>query len=217
MALLAVGAAVLAGTGCGGRAELHPALRVENEDLQRAISKGRSLIRQEADVDEARTWALRDANVRVSREVIIRKAGCSWPVDEIALAIAEQGDDSDAGVRRAARRAMRLLERELKFMVVMQVPKSRDPASVEFALRTSRGVEYPPIAVETPTFLREVVSPFDADAPRGAMYYYVVRFPIRGGPGVPPVGPTVSALNLVVRDGQSEGAVDFPLRAPRRR
>jgi hypothetical protein len=67
------------------------------------------------------------------------------------------------------------------------------------------------MAVEKPVFVRNVTSVYDPTAPAGALYFYVIRFPVRGGPGVPPVGPNVSSLNLVVRDGDAEAQVNFPI------
>lgn len=211
VALAVLGSAILVAGGCGGRRELHPALRVDGEELELAIQRGRGMVNAGVDAGEARRQALEPANVRVSADVIIRSVGCCWPVKEIAYQIAERGDASEGGIRQAVRQALKSVERELKFLVEVQIPESRDPASIGFALRTNMGVEYPPVAVEAPAFLREVVSPFDPSTPPGAMYYYVVRFPIRGGPGIPGVGPEVSSLSLVVKDGESEGAVTFSL------
>jgi hypothetical protein len=45
------------------------------------------------------------------------------------------------------------------------------------------------------------------------MYQYVMRFPVRGGPGVPPIGPSVRALFLEVRDGDCTGSAQFDLRS----
>jgi len=97
---------------------------------------------------------------------------------------------------------------------MLQIPKSRDEADLEFMLRTNTGIQYPPIVVETPIFIREVISPFDANAPVSAIYQYVAHFPVRGGPGVPPIGPRVSALSLEVIDGDCTGSARFDLRSP---
>jgi hypothetical protein len=47
------------------------------------------------------------------------------------------------------------------------------------------------------------------------MYYYMVKFPVRGGGGIPPIGPGVSALYLVVRDGTMEAQAEFFMPRPR--
>ena len=98
----------------------------------------------------------------------------------------------------------------------MQLPKSRDPADIEFVLRTNTGVSYPPLAVEVPVFVRDVGKTFDPSAPAAVVYSYVIRFPIRGGPGIPGIGPNVSELLLIVRDGDFEGWAEFPLKEPYR-
>ena len=121
------------------------------------------------------------------------------------------GDASDAGIRHAVATALKTIERELKAIAIVQISKTRDPASIDFVLRSSTGTEYPPIAVETPTFLRDVTATYDPTAPAAALYAYTIHFPARGGPGVPPIGPAVRSLVLLVRDGEYEGRASFPL------
>jgi len=43
-----------------------------------------------------------------------------------------------------------------------------------------------------------------------------VKFPVRGGGGIPPIGPQVHTLYLVVRDGDLEVAAEFVMPRPRR-
>jgi hypothetical protein len=213
--VLAVGVSTLVCWGCGRRGDIHPALRVEGEDLERAKKRGCSLVNQGADPYEAYQRGMQDINTRVSAHVILRSAGCCWPQDEVAFQIAQRGDSSDAGVRLAVREALKTAERELKFAVVVQMPKDRDPAEVEFLLRAIPGVEYPALLVEEPYYLRDADSYYDENAPASAMYYYVVKFPVRGGHGIPPIGPQVSTLNLVVRDGELEATAIFRMPRPR--
>ncbi len=201
--------------GCGSRERLHPALRANDDDMSRAINRGKSLISTGTDPAQAFALRLKDVNVRVSSDVILRQAGCCWPQDEICYRVAAGGDRSDAAVNRAVSEALKTIERELRCIAVVQLPRDRDPAKVDFALRTNLGVEYPPIAVETPRWLRDVSPTYDKTQPRSALYYYVVRFPIRGGPGVPPVGPNVRSLSLILRDGDAEGRATFDLPKPR--
>lgn len=209
-----VAAAVAASPiGCTSRENLHPALRVDDEDLERAIRKGKNLIAAGQDPHQAYAHTMKDVHVRVSPDVILRSAAVCWPRDAIAFDIAQGGDKSDEGVKRAVQRALKTVEREIMFTAVLQIPKSRDPADVEFALRTNMGVKYPPIVVEAPSFVREVISPFDPSAPVSAMYQYVMHFPVRGGPGVPPIGPSVRALFVEVRDGDCTGSAQFDLRS----
>jgi hypothetical protein len=210
-----VGTAGLIAGGCGKQSDIHPALRVEGQDLERAKQRGRSLARSGADPYTAYAMGLQDVNLRASAHVILRSAGCCWPRDEVAFEIARRGDSSDAGVTRAARDALRTAERELKFVLIVQMPKDRDPASIEFALQTGGGQEYPPVVVEEPYYLRDAESYHDADAPLSGVYYYVVRFPVRGGPGIPPIGPQVRTLYLVLRDGELEASVAFTMPRPR--
>jgi len=212
--IVAVAALVVCAVGCSSRESLHPALRLDDEDLERAIRKGKNLIATGQDPYQAYAHSMRDVNVRVSPHVIIRSAGCCWPRDTVAFHIAQEGDKSDAAVKRAVQRALKTVEREITFTAMLQIPKSRDEADLEFMLRTNTGIQYPPIVVETPIFIREVISPFDANAPVSAIYQYVAHFPVRGGPGVPPIGPRVSALSLEVIDGDCTGSARFDLRSP---
>jgi hypothetical protein len=206
---------ILAAGGCSSRETLHPALQVSDQDMTRAVNRGKSTIASGGDPADVFKWRLMDVNVRISADVILRSAGCCWPQDEVCYQVALGGDRSDAGVRRAVNKALRTIERELRCVATVQVPKDRDPASVDFALRTNLGVEYPPVAVETPQWVRDISPTFDKSAPPAALYYYVVRFPIEGGPGVPPVGPNVRSLSLLVRDGEAEGSATFDLPRPR--
>jgi len=217
-ALVVVGASLcLLLSGCSGKERYHSALVATDEDISRGTSRGKSLIASGADPADAYKSRMVDVNVRVSSDVILRSAGVCMPADEIAYQIALGGDSSDNGVRHAVTSALKTIERQVRTAAIVQVAKSRDPASVDFALRTSPGTDYPPIAVEKPTFLREVKLTYDSTAPAAALYSYVILFPSRGGPGVPPIGPTVSSLSLVVQDGPYEGKATFPLqvRSPR--
>lgn len=206
---------VLSAGGCSSRKALHPALQVSDQDMTRAVNQGKSTISSGGDPEDVFKWRLVDVNVRISSDVILRSAGCCWPRDEICYQVALGGDRSDAGVRRAVNAALKTIERELRCVATVQVPKDKDPANVDFALRTNLGVEYPPIAVQTPQWVRDISPTFDKSAPPAALYYYVVRFPIEGGPGVPPVGPNVRSLSLTVRDGEAEGSATFDLPKPR--
>jgi hypothetical protein len=208
---LALGAVVFVACGCSTRQRIHPALRVQDEDIDRGVGRGKRLIISQADCRDAFAPGIRDANVRVSPHVILRTAGCVWPADEIAFQLCQSGDTSDAGIRRAVQQALKTVEEALRITATVQIPAARDPGTIQFALRTNTGLEYPPLAVEQPIYQRSVASPFDPTAPASAIYYYVIRFPIRGGPGVPPVGPQISILYLVVRDGDAEGTAEFRL------
>jgi hypothetical protein len=211
-ALLAL---ALAAPGCGGKEKIHPALRVEGEELDRAIRRGKGLVSRGADPYEAFTRGTVDVSERISADVILWSAGICWPSEQVAFQIAEAGDASDAGIRRAVREAVKLVERELRCTATVQLPTSRDPADIQFRLRSNTGVEYPPLAVETPIFIRETASILNPNAPSSAIYYYVVRFPIRGGPGVPAIGPQVNSLFLVLNDGLGEATAEFRLPRPR--
>jgi len=188
--IVAVAALVVCAVGCSSRESLHPALRLDDEDLERAIRKGKNLLATGQDPYQAYAHSMRDVNVRVSPHVIIRSAGCCWPRDTVAFHIAQEGDKSDAAVKRAVQRALKTVEREITFTAMLQIPKSRDEADLEFMLRTNTGIQV------------------------SAIYQYVAHFPVRGGPGVPPIGPRVSALSLEVIDGDCTGSARFDLRSP---
>lgn|GEM_PF-1421758 len=200
--------------GCTDKERVHPALRIEGEILDRAIKRGKSMIAKGSNPDTALTGRLTDVNVRVSQDVILRQASCTMPEGEVAYEICKAGDPSDSGVRRAVNTALKSIEREMKCCAFVQVDATRDPNSIEFFLRTNLAQEYPPILVESPVFVRDVMPAYDPNAKPAKMYRYIVHFPVQGGPGVPPIGPNVSALSLIVRDGEAEAKVNFPLKKP---
>ncbi len=200
-------------SGCSTKERYHSALLVLDEDISRGRSRGERLISRGANPSDAYASRMEDVNIRVSSDVILRSAGLCLPVDEIACQIAAGGDPSDAGIRRAVASAIKTVERELKAIAIVQVSKTRDPASIDFVLRSSTGTEYPPIAVEAPTFLREVTALYDPTAPPAVLYAYTIHFPCRGGPGVPAIGPTVRSITLVVKDGEYSAMAIFPLRS----
>jgi hypothetical protein len=212
---LALGLAALLSPGCSSQDALNPALRLEQEDYQRAVERGRSLVG--GDPYKAFRFSLQQP-LRVTPQVTIREAACCWPQDEIAFAIAKQNDRSDEAVNRAARNARRQAEREVGFSLVLQIQRGYDPSSVRFLMRTSSGQSYPPLSVDAPVYLRDVATALDApDTLPSALYGYDMHFPIQGSPGFPPIGPEVSSLSLVVQDEQLEAAVTFPMpaKAPR--
>ena len=200
-------------SGCSTKDRYHSALLVLDEDISRGTSRGEGLVSRGANPSDAYASRMQDVNIRVSSDVILRSAGIGLPADEIAYQIAAGGDSSDAGIRRAVASALKTTERELKAFAIVQISKTRDPACVEFLLRSSTGTEYPPIAVEAPTFVREVTAIYDPTAPAAALYAYTIHFPSRGGPGVPAIGPTVRSITLVVKDGEYAATAIFPLRS----
>ncbi len=206
-----VAATVLA-TGCANKNVLHPALQIGGQELDRAIARGQNMMAQGVDPQDALSYRMVDVNQRVSGEVILRSAGICMPADLIAYDIAKSGDASDSGVRRATAQALKETESQLVCVAKVQLPASADPATaLTFSLRTSMGQQYPPLAVETPQLLGSFESPYDPSAAPASLYYYVIRFPVRGGPGVPPIGPQVSSLTLGVSDGTAEATYTFQL------
>jgi hypothetical protein len=196
--------------GCSGRDRLHPAFRLDDDELTRAISRGKR-VAATGDPDEAFRARIVDVNTQISSDVILRKAGPCWPADEIAYQIACSGDTSDAGIKKATKVGLKVIAREMRFTAIVQIPKTSDTASIKFALRTGQGTEYPPIAVETPVYIRDVNPIFDRTAPPAALYRYTVHFAVLGGPGVPPIGPTVRSLAFVVKADDSEASVRFAI------
>jgi len=203
--------------GCASNVNMNPALKVEPKDMEAAKQRGVGLLNAGADPYSVYSWTTKSVNVRVSGDVVLQDAALCLPKDEIAFAIAKSGDKSEAGVNRAAEEAAQRASNEVKFSVVLQVAKAKDPTSVQFEMRTNTGQSYPPLAVEAPTFIRDIVSALDPTAPPGALYGYDVRFPARGSPGYPPIDISVSSVTLVVKDGQSEGSADFYLTTTPRR
>jgi hypothetical protein len=219
LALAAVALALIV-QGCSSREALNPVFQPEPEEYQRAIERGQYIIKCGDSPYTAYRGAVDLVNVRAAPDVIIREAACCWPTDEIAFAVAAQGDASDAAADRAARQALRRAERELKFVVVIQLPKNRDPedSGITFTMRSSLGQSYPPIAVETPVYVRDVATALDPSMPPAALYSYTIRFPIRGSPGYRPITPDVTSLDLIVQSGESDPArLAFPIPSPPRR
>jgi hypothetical protein len=198
-------------SGCASRQKLHPRLLLEDEEIDRGVRRGKTLVSTWDDPLNAFTRGVSEANVRVSADVIIRGAQICWPEEEIAYQIALGGDKSDKAVHIAIEEALKRAERQIRFFVTLQLPQTRDPSTLEFFLRTSARKEYPALIVEKPVFERTVVSPYDASAAVSGIYHFTVHFPVRGGPGIPPIGPTVRYLDLVVRDSSSEASVRFEL------
>lgn len=214
MVVSALAAATVVCSGCSSTNRVHPGLRApEGQDLDRAIARGKSLIVSGADPQDAFARRVVPINERVSAEVILRSAGLCLPADRIAYEIAKSGDSSDGGVRGATAAAIKAIGRELMCYAEVQVPNAMDPTTtITFALRTSTGAEYPPMAVEKPFLLREFnPGEFDPTAAPAGVYAYLVHFPVVGGPGVPPIGPTASSVTLAVSDGTGEGSYTFEL------
>jgi hypothetical protein len=214
--LLVLGLAVVFAGGCSSRDRLHPGLRLDDDELTDAIKRGKRVCAT-GDPQQAFLGRVRDVNTQISSDVILRKAGPCWPADEIAYQIALGGDTSDAAIKQAANAGLKIVERQMRFVAILQVSNDRDPASVEFALRAGAGTEYPPISVEAPAFIRAVNPTFDRSARPAGLYSYMVHFPVVGGPGVPPIGPATRSLELVVKVDDSEGSIRFTIPKDRER
>jgi len=197
--------------GCASNVDLNPALKVEPKDMEAAKQRGVGLLNAGADPYSVYNWTTKSVNERVTSEVILQDAALCLPKDEIAFAIAKSPDKSEEAVNRVAEEAAQRASQEIKFSLVIQVAKTRDPRSVQFEMRTNTGQSYPPLAVEEPIFIRDVTSALDPSIPPGAMYGYDVRFPARGSPGYPPIDTSVSTVTLVVKDGTAEGTAEFYL------
>jgi hypothetical protein len=204
--------------GCSDRESVHPALRVEDDEFEKAVERGRTIAATGGDPYKAYSFGTQQVNLRVSPAVIVREAACCWPKDEVAFLIAKDANGDASAVDRIAKRVRAQAERDLKFTVLIQMPKTRDPtAAVEFAMRSSTGCIYPPLAVESPVFIRDVSSALDPDMPAAAIYGYDVHFPIQGSPGYPKLGPETSELTLIVKDGEAHASVTFSMPAQRQR
>jgi hypothetical protein len=179
--------------------------------MSAAKERGKRLIQEGADPYKVYGSPREEVNTRISPDLIFRQAIACWPKNEVAFEVARQGDASERAVRHAAVEAQRRTERELKFLVILQMPQFRDPAEIQFVMRSNRGNEYPPLAVETPTKLRDILVGLDPNMPPSALYRYEVHFPLTGSPGYPPIDTTVSSVGVVVRDGGSEGEQWFSL------
>jgi len=213
-ALATFGAVVLAlsgPTGCARRQHLHPAFEVDQAAIDKAVTRGKHLMREGRDPLEAFSRSTNGNSVRVSRDVVIRQTCCCYPAFEICYEIARNRDRSETAIRRVVKDTLPRVGRELRFFVYVQLPESRDATTVQFALRTDRRQEYPPAVVCTPALVRRVTSGLDPNMPPSVLYCYQVVFPLRGAPGYAPIGPLTKSLYLVVRDGPSEGRIEFTL------
>ena len=211
-------AATLLLAGCSDRESIHPALRVEDAEFEKAVERGRTIAATGGDPYRAYSFGTQQVNLRVTPDVIVREAACCWPKDEIAFLVAKQANGDASAVDRVAKRVRDQVERDLKFTVLVQMPKSVDPnTAIQFAMRSSAGSEYPPLAVEQPVFIREVSSALDPEMPASAIYGYDVHFPIQGSPGYPKLGSEISELTLIVKDGDAQALVPFsmPTQKPR--
>jgi hypothetical protein len=197
---------------CSSRAQINPGLQLSSSQIEKAKTRAKSLIRSGADPYSAYGSLMHEVNVRVSAEVILRKAAACWPQQELAFQIAQQEDDTDAGLQRAADEAVRRLGRELKFMATVEMPVGSDPAGITFAMRTHPGnTEYPPISVSTPFHLRDYTSALDPTAPPASLWAYDIWFPIAGSPGYPAIDESVRSVCLVVKQGESQAEAWFDL------
>ena len=213
-ALVTFAAVVLAlsmPTGCGRRAQLHPAFEVDQKAIDKAVTRGIQLMRDGRDPLEAFTRSTNGNSVRVSTDVVVRQTCCCYPAYEICYEIARNGDRSERAIRRVIKDTLPRVERELRFFAYVQLPESRDATSVQFALRTDRRQEYPPAVVCTPALVRRVTSGLDPNMPPSVLYCYQVVFLLRGAPGYTAIGPLTKSLYLVVQDGPSEGQIEFAL------
>jgi hypothetical protein len=211
LVVAAVGLALLA--GCSSMEVVHPALRLQDQEVAPATQRGLDLIAAGQCPDEAFAFWLVDVNERVSPEVIVRSAAIALPADRLAYEVAKAGDSSEAGVRRAVAQAGKAIRLEVMFVATIELPQTQDPATIQFALKTT-AAEYPPVAVEAPVLLRDIHRSYDPAAAPSELYSYLVHFPVRGGPGVPPIGPEATTLTFIVRDAGGEVSVPFALPRP---
>lgn len=207
-------AVTLISGGCSSKSSVHPIFSVETADIDLAAQRGKDLINRGAKPEDAYYYQAADINQRISSDVIVRTAGMVMPVQRIAYEIAKSGDTSDAGLRSSIAEGLKAAENELMCFAEIQIPMTMDPAGITFKLKTNTGTTYPPIAVETPIMLREFKPAYDLTASNAAVYYYVIRFPVRGGPGVPPIGPSVMSLTMTMSDGS--GQVSYTCDLPKK-
>jgi hypothetical protein len=211
LAVFAGAALALAAAGCGNREAVHPALRLTADDVNFAAERGRSIAASGGDPYQVFSTSTKTLMITVSAGMVVREAGICWPADEVAFEVAKSGAQTEADARIAARQAARTAERELRFWIVAEVPKGRDPTDVQFSLTTNTGAEYPPLAVQPPQYLRDVASVLGSTETGAGLYSYDIRFSIRGGPGYPAIGPNVSTLSLVVKQGPLSAAIPFSM------
>ncbi len=180
--------------------------------MDRAKLRAKRLIQAGSDPQKILDRLMQDVNVAISADVIVRKAAACWPEEELTYEIAQKGDTSDKGLQQAADEAMKRLEREMKFIVTVELPMGRDPTEISFGMCTNRGdVEYPPISVAQPVHLRDYLSALDPNMPPGSLWSYEIWFPISGSPGYPPVEVGVHSLCLLVKDGNASAEAWFKI------
>jgi len=199
--------------GCAGsQGNVNPQLQItERKDITAAVDRGKSLWgRDPYLVYQGRRT--QQVNNRLSQNVIVRTAFLSMPADEVAFTVASlpAGSD-DQTIKQAVDAAVEKINRQLKFVVVLQLLATADPKQIAFGMKTDTGQDYPPVATAEPQLLQQVpASPEDGE-PATSMYRYQVYFQTVGSPGYPALDTGVTDLYLTVKDSGAQEDVHFSL------
>ena len=203
-------------SGCGRGPAIAPALTLKDpQEIEKATKRGINIITSGSDPYAVFGRTTKEVNQSIGQGVIVRTAAICLPKEELAFQVAAAGDSTEAGAKRVADAALRQINRQVRFTVVLQVLKSFKPEEVEFELCASGLAKtYPPVAVDPPEFVADVSSALDPDIPPMAVYGYNAYFPTAGSPGFPTIDVTVRQLTLVIKAGGASAEVPFMLPSP---
>jgi hypothetical protein len=209
--LLAGCALAVCSSGCSRGPAVAPALTLKDpQEIEKATKRGISIITNGSDPYIVFGKTTKEVNQSIGQGVIVRTAAICLPKEELAFQVAVAGDPSEVGAKRVAEAALRQINRQIRFTVVLQVLKSFNPEEVEFELLASGlAKSYPPVAVDPPEFVADVSSALDPDIPPMAVYGYNAYFPTVGSPGFPAIDITVVKLTLVIKAGGASTEVPF--------
>lgn len=198
--------------GCSSGSTVNPALTLKDpQAIEEATKRGIALIKNGGDPYTLFGRTTKQINERLGKDIIVRSASLCLPKDELAFRVAMAGDPSEEGAKRAANAALPQINRQVRFTVVLQLAKTRNPEEVTFELTTNLTKPYPPVAVEPPELISELSSALDPDITPMAVYGYNVYFATTGSPGFPAIDDTVSNLTLAINADGATSRASFSL------
>jgi hypothetical protein len=198
--------------GCGGgQSNVSPVFLIKDEkEISAAISHGKRFCGKDPYTVLPGKNTLR-VDCRLNQNVIVRTAARIRPADEVAFTVASLPPNTDdLAVKQTVDRALDKINRQLRFVVVLQLLAAADPNRVTFQMKSSTGHVYPPVDVAEPQLLQQLAASLDGDMPASNVYRYVVSFQTVESPGYPALDIYVSSLDLIIDDDGAQLAVTFP-------
>ncbi len=178
-------------------------------DIDQAVQRGKSYRGNPYAVYSANHQ--QDPNFRVSPNVIVHHAILCMPSDEVAFAVASlPATTSDDAISQKVDAAIDDINRQVKFVVDLQLTQNADPNAISFEMLTNAVTHpYPPVLAVKPQLLNNLPGSPEGDVAAGSLYRYVIYFETIGSPGYPALDFSVSSLDLVVKDGNQQAPVHF--------